>query len=182
MLIPKLEYLFCYSCSGKYLKKDLIRIIKHIKINYITGCWEYTGYLDKDGYGQFDICRKGKRIHISAHRAAYEMSNNKLIPEGLCVLHKCDNPKCVNVIKCLFCGTHQDNTQDMIKKRRRVCTVGDNNGMSKLTWTRVAEIRRLWLTGKYTRRQLADKSNIDITIISRIIQNKRWIDKNYTSQ
>ena len=68
---------------------------------------------------------------VSAHRFSFKIKNGK-IPEGLLVLHKCDNPPCVNP-KHLFLGTSKDNTQDSIRKRRRHNTKGEGNGNSKLT-------------------------------------------------
>ena len=51
---------------------------------------------------------------ILAHRFVWQLINGP-IPDGHCVLHKCDTPACVNP-EHLFVGTHSDNTRDMIKK------------------------------------------------------------------
>lgn len=73
-------------------------------------CVEWDGALHRDGYG-----RVGKK-RIALHRLVWE-ENFGTIPEGLCVLHRCDNPSCINVDH-LFLGTQRDNNQDRIRKGR----------------------------------------------------------------
>lgn len=77
------------------------------------GCWEWAGYRDKDGYGQFTPVHNKP---VRAHRYSYEVINWK-IPRGLLVCHRCDNPSCVSPSH-LFLGTHKDNKLDSISKRR----------------------------------------------------------------
>ena len=186
MLIPKLDKVFCYILNGKYSIKDIKRFIKHIIINKETGCWEWTGRLGKNGYGIFRITKNRKQISIGAHRVAIEMTTGILIPDGQCVCHHCDNPRCVNVLVCLFLGTHQDNSDDKISKgrgafgkritenRQMVPSIGENNGRAKLTWTKINNIRNDHATGKYTYKQLANKYNISESNICHIINNKTW--------
>jgi hypothetical protein len=76
------------------------------------GCWEWIGIADADGYGKFTAA--GKRS--KAHRWAWTQTNGP-IPEGLNVLHHCDNPPCVRP-EHLFLGTQRDNLRDMAAKRR----------------------------------------------------------------
>ena len=76
-------------------------------------CWEWLGCKDKDGYGQFKY--KGKQY--LAHRAAM-LIHGVYIPDGLCVLHHCDNPSCVNT-EHLFIGTKKDEaTISQVRNRR----------------------------------------------------------------
>ena len=75
-------------------------------------CIEWTGYLSPKGYGFMNI----NTIPTPVHRIAWELENG-VIPEGLFVLHKCDNSKCVNV-KHLFLGTQSDNMIDCYGKKR----------------------------------------------------------------
>jgi len=56
-----------------------------------NGCWEWQGYLDKDGYGTFLLLRKPRR----AHRVSYYAHCGKK-PDKLTVHHKCKNTSCVN--------------------------------------------------------------------------------------
>ena len=77
-------------------------------------CIEWTGAKNSHGYGHRKIpkTRKNKTIHRTAWEEAYGP-----IPDGLWVLHKCDNPPCYNVDH-LFLGTVLDNSRDMHSKGR----------------------------------------------------------------
>jgi hypothetical protein len=84
-----------------------------------SGCWEWQRKKDAAGYGRLQVSM-GSRTNIrwsSAHRYAYEVFVGA-IPEGKCVLHRCDNRGCINP-EHLFIGTQQDNVRDMDRKGRR---------------------------------------------------------------
>lgn len=51
-----------------------------------------------------------------AHRVAWVLAGNEL-PAGACLLHKCDNPACINPLH-LFLGSRRDNMHDMTRKGR----------------------------------------------------------------
>jgi len=88
------------------------RLMNRIKIDKKTKCWEWQGPLNNIGYG---MIRDGDKMR-TVHRVSYE-EHVKKIPKGKCVLHTCDNRKCVNPDH-LWIGTHQDNMDDMMKKDR----------------------------------------------------------------
>ena len=77
-----------------------------------NSCWNWTGAKHSFGYGSVRISRRAYK----AHRVSYEWLIGP-IPEGMCLLHTCDNPMCVNPSH-LQVGTKMDNTQDMMKKGR----------------------------------------------------------------
>ena len=100
-------------CSIKcYAVPVEIRFWKYIRKTDF--CWEWIGYKDKNGYGRISK----KRRFFSVHRISWELHNGK-IPDGLCVLHSCDNPSCVNPDH-LFLGSFQNNSNDCALRIREV--------------------------------------------------------------
>lgn len=79
-----------------------------------TGCWKWAGSTVNGGYGMINAGRGAG--NILAHRASYAIHVGE-IPDGMLVLHRCDNPSCVNP-KHLFLGDHNDNMKDMARKGR----------------------------------------------------------------
>ena len=98
-------------------------------------CWIWQGKKQTGGYGQFRF--KGKLI--LAHRLSYIFECGP-IPEGMCVLHKCDNPSCCNP-KHLYLGTKKDNARDRDRKGRMADTRGSRNPNSKFTEKEIQGIR-----------------------------------------
>lgn len=89
---------------------------KHYKISK-NSCHEWIRGKNRGGYGKITYKTKGYR----AHRLAYEVANGDF-NKKLHVLHKCDNPSCVNP-EHLFLGTHQDNMRDRDKKGRNIVPI-----------------------------------------------------------
>lgn len=131
-------------------------------------CWEWAGTCGAGGYGVLAV---DHRTH-KAHRLAYETWVGP-IPEGMVVRHKCDNPPCINP-EHLELGTPKDNARDREERGRRTPARGEKHGCAKLTWDNVNEIRSLWSTGNYTRKQLAEDFGVVWTTIDMVVRNKTW--------
>ena len=100
------------SAARKAAEQALARLSKHIIPEPMSGCHLWIGAVAGWGYGSTRIGGKNMR----AHRAVWELTNGP-IPHGLWVLHRCDNPLCVNPTH-LFLGTHTDNMRDAVHKGR----------------------------------------------------------------
>ena len=139
------------------------------KVNIISDdeCWEWQGSRHhRWNYGHFKLNGKTK----SAHIVSFELVNGK-IPDGLFVLHKCDNPPCVNP-KHLFLGTNDDNMKDMASKGRSADNHGSKNPNSKLTEQDVIEIKNL--KGQVSGAKLGRKFGVVKEAIYDIWTGKRW--------
>lgn len=111
------------------------RLAKFSKANTKTGCIEWAGCKHEFGYG---ILRVHNR-NVYAHRLAWELAHGS-IPDDMHVLHKCDNPPCINPTH-LFLGTQVDNVVDMLKKGRHAAARGELSGRAKLTEEQVRAIK-----------------------------------------
>ena len=90
------------------------RMLNALQPRSNTGCWEWQGDLTHNGYGRVKVDGKAKRVH----RVMWELRHGP-IPDGMVVMHKCDNPKCCNP-EHLELGTQRENVADMIQKNRAV--------------------------------------------------------------
>jgi hypothetical protein len=126
-------------------------------------CVEWTNSLVK-GYGQI---RKGD-FKITVHREAYALTYGA-IPEGLCVMHTCDNTKCINP-RHLKLGTSGENNTDRAKKGRNRDNTGEEHPMSVLTEVDVIEIR----SSSLSRKELANLFSVSENNIGQIIRRERW--------
>lgn len=133
------------------------------RVNKSDGCWGWKGK-HRHGYAFLKVGEKS----YAAHRLSVELSGRE-IPQGLSVLHSCDNPGCVNPAH-LTVGTHQDNMTDMYTKGRRAAASGERNGRSKLTVDQVNAIR---LSTRPTA-ELARLYRVSFTAVAQIRQRILW--------
>jgi hypothetical protein len=98
----------------KYLRNVSVgeKLFARSKINDLTGCLEWTAGKDRSGYGRLWYNKQNSTAHTVAFQAWVGD-----IPEGMQVLHSCDNPGCIHP-EHLWLGTHDDNMADKAKKHR----------------------------------------------------------------
>lgn len=95
-----------------------------------AGCWEWQGATNANGYGRFRIATDRMEW---AHRAAYELTYGALLP-GYCILHRCDNRRCVRPSH-VFVGTKTHNAADRDAKGRTSRGVAHSEAV-KAAWAR----------------------------------------------
>lgn len=130
-----------------------------------SGCWEWTKFRNKDGYGSIGLA--GRAV-ARAHRVSWMLHFGE-IPAGMHVLHRCDNPPCINPAH-LFLGTPADNSRDKVAKGRAARNRGEKNGFSKLKradveWALDARSKGM------TQQQIADRIGVSQVRVSQLLRN-----------
>ena len=157
-----------------YTKEHILeRLNRYIIQIPFSDCHYWVGALGrKKGYGAFKVREKGNRDNCrqyKVHRLIYEFVKGPINDKH--VLHRCDNPQCVNP-EHLFLGTHQENMQDMAKKGR--AWQGSKHKDAKLKPEQVLEIRKLYAEGGHTMRSLGAKYGIAHSHIRKIVIGEKW--------
>lgn len=132
-------------------------------------CWEWQARTNAAGYGVFRVVSNTEL----AHRFSWQLVFGP-IPDGLCCLHRCDNPRCVNPSH-LFLGTRGENNKDRAEKGRTRSgpQAGEDNNHAKLTRTDIIEIRKSYESGR-SQGEIAELHGTTQSTISRIVRNKAW--------
>jgi hypothetical protein len=145
------------------------------------GCWHWIGCLNPKGYGVIFIEGRPRL----AHRFSWERANGPIAP-GLCVLHHCDNRRCVRPDH-LFLGTRGDNIKDCVAKGRTA--LGDKNGSriyperlsrgqsqwkARLTDEAVVAIRRSHAAGERPLSKLAKHYGVSTHCIFCVVHRRTW--------
>lgn len=155
--------------KGKIPKsyEDIVRRFwNYVDIPSIDECWEWKGACATRHmpYGRFFFENKRQE----AHRVVWKITYGD--PGNLCVLHKCDNPKCVNPSH-LFLGTKSDNNRDRTEKGRTKTTRGAKHKLSKLTDDQIIEIRKMIERGTS---EIAKEYGISRSLVWKIRTRKVW--------
>lgn len=129
-------------------------------------CWLWTASTARGGYGQLGDPERG---NVKAHRLSWELHRGP-VPDGLQVLHQCDQPRCVNPGH-LFLGTNVDNHRDKMRKNRHA--VGAAHGAAKLTEEDVIAIWRRAAAGE-RQKLLADEYGVSQPTVSDIVRRRTW--------
>lgn len=150
-----------------------VRFWRHVDRRRDDECWVWIGGHFPDGYGCFQE-NGAKR----AHRISWSIANGP-VPDGASVLHRCDNPGCVNPSH-LFLGTHADNMADKVAKGRQArCgpvnpARGSGNPAAKLTERDVAAIRARYAAKTATQTRLAEEYGVSQVMVSKIVRRVFW--------
>lgn len=152
--------------SQGFSRKTLYRFWRKIRIT--EQCWMWTGCCDACGYGRVHVERGGLKV-TKASRLSW-MIHFGPIPNGMHVLHKCDNPPCVNP-NHLWLGTHKDNMDDRDRKGR--VRHGETAGMAKLTRAQVREIKER-LKHREFQTHIARQYGVSPHAIWQIANNLTW--------
>jgi hypothetical protein len=134
-----------------------------------TGCRIWTRSVTSTGYGQVMVKNGKTQRPEKAHRAAWRVYKGP-IPEGMCVLHKCDNTLCIHEDH-LFLGTKADNSEDMVAKGRS--SHGSRNGRAVLDEADVRDILRLLRFGT-KQQEIADAYGVTRSLVSMIKHGRAW--------
>lgn len=158
-------------------------------LSVVGECWEWRGRKDKDGYGKLRHARREWR----AHRLVFALTIGS--PDGLCVLHRCDNPACVRPDH-LFLGTNLENIADRVAKgrscagpthpayknsdlarskwahRKSVCH-GKAHWSAKLDEEKVRQLREL-RRGGMSQRALAARYSVTRNAVRSVLSGRSW--------
>lgn len=133
-----------------------------------NGCWEWTAFRTSLGYGKVRAGGHAPRFGplLLAHRAMWEMTNGP-IPAGLCVLHQCDNPPCVNPSH-LRLGTKAENSREAVE--RGLMPRGNDRWNAKLTPKLVRQIR----AAAGSQREIATHLGVSQQTVSKVRRGLSW--------
>lgn len=156
------------SHSGLFVgKPPEVRFQMQYKVRE-SGCWEWTGARDADGYGSFVAVYDGV-TYKRAHRWSWAHHNKQQIPQYGNICHACDNPSCVNPAH-LWLGTAKENQQDKWAKGRANIARGEAYSHTKLT---ADQVRSILLDPRASTAIAADYG-ISPGTISDIKRRKSW--------
>jgi predicted XRE-type DNA-binding protein len=161
---------FCsHECAGRASPHKRSSVSERFWSKVVRGlpdeCWKWNAARHSDGYGWFVVTDRPEK----AHRVAYQLAVSE-IPNGMWVLHKCDNPLCVNPSH-LYLGTVKDNSRDAVERNRTAH--GERSKSSKLKEAEVHEIRRLRKQG-VKQSVIAGQFGISQSHISGIESRRFW--------
>lgn len=131
------------------------------------GCWRWRGPY----WGRYGRVRIDGNVFAYAHRFSWERENGP-IPDGMCVLHKCDHPWCVNPDH-LYVGTQKDNARDVRVRLGRVASHGDSHRMSKLSSRVVRRCRQRFSRGE-TIAAMAKEAGVCWHTMAYAIHGRSW--------
>lgn len=172
------RYFICRTCQKTFTPKNYSLTAKFCSVacqfpkqdfwshvEKTDSCWLWTRHTShRFGYGFF--CYQG--VSQNAHRVSWQLKHGD-IPKGMCVLHRCDVPSCVNPDH-LFLGTRGDNNSDRLLKGRNSNRKGAANPACKLRPKDIRAIR----VAHGSNREVASQFDISHSTVSQIRHGKLW--------
>jgi hypothetical protein len=111
------------TCKGDFTQREIEKFWRHVDIQGPDDCWNWMGCKQKPAktkqlpYGWFFRETPHQPKQLGAHRVSKMIELGGPIPDGLHVLHRCDNASCVNPAH-LELGTHQENMLQRAERGR----------------------------------------------------------------
>lgn len=131
-----------------------------------NGCVVWTGYITPYGYGSSSFGRAMKNVY--AHRLAFALHHDMPVKFEEFVLHKCDNPPCINPDH-LYLGTQKDNMADKVERARQ--NRGETHYAKKFTESDIRKIRK----DTRTEKRIAADYGVTGPTIGKIRRHERWV-------
>ncbi len=154
--------LISFTVFGEPNVSTKARPIKYV-IND-TGCWNCVSHTtDRSGYPV--ITRQGKFWRMCRYMYTIHKGD---IPNGMVILHRCDNPQCINPSH-LSVGTPKENSIDMVKKDRQAKGVKNGGGV-KLDEDKVRRIRE----DNRSLQTIADEYGVSKRLILNVKKKRNW--------
>lgn len=147
-----------------------LSIFTRVRKRLESECWDWLLSVNKStGYGQVS---DGFGKTTTAHRRAW-IEVYGPIPEGLNILHSCDNRRCCNPDH-LFDGTNQDNQTDKVRKGRQAR--GEKQGASKFTNEQAEWVRKVYQPGhfEFGATALSKRFMVSVSQIFRILNRETY--------
>lgn len=131
-------------------------------------CWEWQKDQTDYGYGRMSV---DNQVFL-ANRLSY-IINHEEHPGEEFVLHKCDNPPCVNPHH-LYLGDYSDNIKDAYERGRRESLSGNNSPIAKINSEDAEEIRKMYDGSEMTQKEIGDIYGITARQVSSIVNDEVW--------
>jgi hypothetical protein len=132
-------------------------------------CWPWRGCRNAKGYGR--LAAHGR--FLRAARVSWVIAFDREIPDGHLVLHRCDNPPCVNPSH-LSIGTYRDNMRDAKLRGRLPSNLeawrGEQSYRTRLTDNDIRIIRAS--TDRHA--AIAARYGLNRSTVSKIKRGERW--------
>lgn len=155
------------TADGHVLDIIRNRLNDYHTVDDLTGCWNWTKSVFKsNGRARMALGKKS----VLASRVSYVIFKGDT--NGLCVLHTCDNVRCINPDH-LWLGTNADNSNDMVSKGRSLCQLGELNHSASLNEDIVIDIK-LRLAKGQKQNEIARCLGLHKSNVNLIATGKRW--------